>query len=217
MKSSTATADQATAQQGIVTIGVLAMQGDFREHAALLDEIKCATTPVRTAGDLERCDALVIPGGESTSIRMLLEWHQLTAPLRTRINEGMPVLGTCAGLITLGNAREDAAPPTLGLLDVDLERNFYGRQVASFEEDVTFTEAAGSYAGTTVTGVFIRAPRLSRIGAGVEVLAELPDGEPVVVREGNLVGCAFHPELAGVAELHRILVDMTRGGTRGRA
>ena len=174
--------------------GVLALQGDFREHAAMF--AACGATPieVRTAEDLASVGCLAIPGGESTTIAKLSREHGLVDPIRARAADGMPILGTCAGLIVMA-ARVADGEPLLGLLDVTVERNAYGRQVDSFEADLDVRGLG------PVRGVFIRAPVIAATGPGVVVLAE-HEGRPVVVRQGNLVGAAFHPEIAADPRLH---------------
>jgi 5'-phosphate synthase pdxT subunit len=174
--------------------GVLALQGDVREHVAMFSA--CGATPieVRTAEDLASVACLAIPGGESTTIAKLARGHGLVEPIRARVADGMPILGTCAGLIVMA-ARVADGEPLLGLLDVTVERNAYGRQVDSFEADL---DVAGV---GPVRGVFIRAPVVSATGPDVDVLAE-HGGRPVVVRQGSLLGAAFHPEIAGDPRLH---------------
>jgi pyridoxal 5'-phosphate synthase pdxT subunit len=174
-------------------VGVLALQGDFEAHARLLRELGAEPRDVRTAADLEGVDALIIPGGESTTMTLGIEREGLAEPLRNLIEGGTPTLGTCAGLIMLDRDH-------LGLLDVTARRNAFGRQVRSFEADL---DVAGIGA---VRGVFIRAPFVEDHGDGVEVLAEV-DGHPVAVRQGNIVAVAFHPELAGDASFHRYVLN----------
>jgi 5'-phosphate synthase pdxT subunit len=186
------------------TVGVLALQGDVREHAALLRDIGARTVEVRTSEDLESVDALVLPGGESTTIGFMLAEHDMLEPLRKRIDDGMRVLGTCAGAILLskdvvGGADQERWP-TIGVLDATVHRNAYGRQVDSFEADV---DVAGV---GTMRAVFIRAPVISSVGPGVDVLATYHD-EPIVVRQDNIIAATFHPELAAEGGLHRLLVD----------
>jgi 5'-phosphate synthase pdxT subunit len=184
-------------------IGVLAYQGDVREHLAALEAAGAAPVEVRTLSDLDSVDGLVIPGGESTVIGKLADRYGLLAPLRRRAEAGLPLLGTCAGMIFL--AREVEGPPQdlLGVLDVRVRRNAFGRQVASFEAEV---EVKGVDGGP-VSGAFIRAPWVAEAGPGVEVLAEL-DGKVVAVRQGGLLATAFHPELTGEVRLHRWLLDL---------
>ena len=175
-------------------IGVLAIQGDFREHAAVLRRLGAEPVEVRKADELDGLDGLVIPGGESTAIMRLARIYGLEEALR-RFDR--PVFGTCAGMILLDRDH-------LGLMDVSVRRNAYGRQVASFEADL---EVAGH--DEPVRGVFIRAPRVADAGPGVEVLAEL-DGEPVLLREGRFLVASFHPELTDDARVHDLFLDMVR-------
>jgi 5'-phosphate synthase pdxT subunit len=186
-------------------IGVLAYQGDVREHLRALAAAGADPVEVRTLDDLDRVDGLVVPGGESTVIGKLAARFGLLEPLRERARAGLPVLGTCAGMILL--AREVEGPPQhlLGVLDVRVRRNAFGRQVASFEAEVDVKGLDGG----PVPGAFIRAPWVAEAGPDVEVLAEL-DGRVVAVRQGNLLATAFHPELCGDTRLHRWLVDLSR-------
>jgi 5'-phosphate synthase pdxT subunit len=180
--------------------GVLALQGDFREHAAMFEA--CGTIPVlvRTPEELAEVACLAIPGGESTTIAKLAHRYSLVEPIRERATAGMPVLGTCAGMIVL--ARDvGGGESLLGLMDIGVERNAYGRQVDSFEADVEVQEVG------TVRGVFIRAPRVTRVGPQVEILAEHA-GVPVVVRQGSLVAATFHPEMAGDPRMHQRLLEL---------
>jgi 5'-phosphate synthase pdxT subunit len=180
--------------------GVLALQGDFREHAAVLDDLGAAPVLVRTSEDLAAVDCLTIPGGESTTIGRLARLHGLVEPIRERAGAGMPVFGTCAGMIVM--AREiDDGQPVLSLLDIRVARNAYGRQVDSFEADVPIRDQ-----DRPVRAVFIRAPVVREVGRGVEVLAEL-EGRPIVVEQDRLLAAAFHPELAGDGRLHRRLLE----------
>jgi 5'-phosphate synthase pdxT subunit len=188
---------------GAARIGVLAYQGDVREHLAALAAVGADPVEVRTLAELEAVDGLVIPGGESTVIGKLADRYGLLEPLRRRVSAGLPVFGTCAGLIFL--ARDVEGPPQdlLGVLDVRVRRNAFGRQVASFEAEV---EVKGVDGGP-VSGAFIRAPWVAESGPEVEVLAEV-DGKVVAVRQGNQLATAFHPELTGEVRLHRWLVDL---------
>jgi 5'-phosphate synthase pdxT subunit len=179
--------------------GVLALQGDFREHAAVLAELGASPIEVRTPEDLARVDALVIPGGESTTIAKLARSANLVEPVLRRAREGMPILGTCAGMIVMA-ARVEGGEPLLGLLDATVRRNAYGRQVDSFETDV---EVEG--VDHPVRAVFIRAPIVVEVGSGVRVLAT-HEGHPVVLEQGNLVAAAFHPELVGETRLHEYVL-----------
>ena len=179
-------------------VGVLALQGDFREHGYVLSDAGATPVEVRSAQHLAEVDALVIPGGESTTIGRLARLHDLVELIVERARDGMPMLGTCAGMIVMAKRVEDG-DPLLSLVDVDVRRNAYGRQVDSFEADVD-VEGIGD-----VRGVFIRAPWVERTGPEVRVLAE-HDGRPVVLEQDNLVVAAFHPELAGDARLHRYVM-----------
>ena len=173
-------------------IGVLALQGDFEAHTEMLQGLGAETREVRVPADLHGLDALVIPGGESTTITLGLERENLTEPLLEFVRSGKPVLGTCAGMIMLDRDH-------LGVLDIGVRRNAFGRQLASFEAELMFE-------GEPLDAVFIRAPWVEEAGPDVEVLAEV-DGHPVAVRQGNILAVAFHPELTGERRVHRWLVD----------
>jgi pyridoxal 5'-phosphate synthase pdxT subunit len=179
--------------------GVLALQGDFREHARAFEAAGATPVEVRMPEDLEGVQCLAIPGGESTTISKLARAYDLVNPIRDRAAQGMPILGTCAGMIALARVVE-GGEPLLGLMDIGVRRNAYGRQVDSFEADLDVTGIEHP-----VRGVFIRAPWIEHVGAGVEVLAEF-EGRPVVLEEGNLLVASFHPELVGEAGLHRYLL-----------
>jgi 5'-phosphate synthase pdxT subunit len=181
--------------------GVLALQGDFREHVRMLAE--CGATPVlvRTPDDVADVDCLVIPGGESTTIGRLARGHGLIEPIRERAGKGMPVFGTCAGMIAMATDLE-GGEPLLSVMDLRVVRNAYGRQLDSFEADVDVR----GLDGPPVRAVFIRAPVVASVGEGVEVLAE-HDDHPVVCEQGNLLAAAFHPELAGDPRLHRRFLE----------
>ena len=175
-----------------MTVGVLALQGGFEAHAKALARLDIRAREVRTPEDLDGLDALIIPGGESTTITLGLERESLTEPLLEFVRSGKPTLGTCAGMIMLDREH-------LGLLDVTMRRNAFGRQLASFEADLDFE-------GRPLHAVFIRAPWVEDAGVGVEVLAEV-DGHPVAVRQDNILAVAFHPELTDETRLHEWLVD----------
>jgi pyridoxal 5'-phosphate synthase pdxT subunit len=187
-----------------VRIGVLALQGDFEAHSQILAELGAEARPVRTVADLEGIDGLVIPGGESTTMSLGLEREGLVAPLRQLVESGKPVLGTCAGMILLDRDH-------LGLLDVSVRRNAFGRQLQSFESDL---ELRGLGADGVVRAIFIRAPWVEDAGERVEVLAEV-EGHPVAVREGNVLAVAFHPELAGEERLHAWLLGAAGASRNG--
>ena len=190
-------------------IGVLALQGDFREHVTRLRSLGADALEVRTAAQLATCDGLVIPGGESTTIARLLLSFALMEPLRTCIRDGLPVWGTCAGAILLARDAPALGRPPIGAMDITVERNAFGRQVDSFETELA---VAGLEDGT-LHAVFIRAPVITRVGPDVEVLATLPDGRIVACRERALLATAFHPELTTDARMHQLFVDMVRDAT----
>jgi 5'-phosphate synthase pdxT subunit len=191
----------------LVRVGVLALQGDFREHAATIAALGAEPVMVRRPDDLDDIDALVIPGGESTTIGKLADWHGLIEPLRELISGGLPVLGTCAGMIFMaGGTAEGHDQVHLGVLDVVVRRNAFGRQVDSFEVDL---EVDGL--DDPLRAVFIRAPWIEKVGDGVEVLAAVDD-HAVLVRQGSLLAASFHPELTGDGRLHRLLLDLIEEG-----
>lgn len=184
-------------------IGVLALQGDFREHASIVSAMGHEPVMVRLPADLEGLDALVVPGGESTTIGKLADRFGLVEPLRQAIDGGLPTMGTCAGMIFLAAATTEGREQVqLGVLDVVVRRNAFGRQVDSFEAEL---DIAGI--DEPVHAVFIRAPWIEKVGEGVEILATVDD-HPVVVREKNVLALSFHPELIGEERLHRLLVEM---------
>ncbi|CAM3217671.1 pyridoxal 5'-phosphate synthase glutaminase subunit PdxT [Nocardioides dubius] len=193
------------------TIGVFALQGDVREHLAALEAVGVTTLTVRRPEELARCDGLVIPGGESTTMGKLARIFGLLDPLRERIATGMPTFGTCAGMIMLADRVLDgtADQETIGGLDITVRRNAFGRQVHSFEGPLTMTGLA-----EPVHAVFIRAPWVESVGDDVEVLARVEGGEAhgriVAVRQGNLMATSFHPEVGGDARVHRSFVDLVR-------
>lgn len=190
-----------------VRVGVLALQGDFREHAAAVARLGAEPVLVRDVDDLEGIDALVFPGGESTTIGKLADWHGLVDPLRRLIADGLPTLGTCAGMIFLAGSTAEGHPQVqLGVLDVVVRRNAFGRQVDSFEADIPVIGL-----DEPIRAVFIRAPWIEKVGDGVDVLAEV-DGHPVLVQQGNVLAASFHPELTDDARLHTLLLDMVGEG-----
>jgi 5'-phosphate synthase pdxT subunit len=203
------------------TVGVLALQGDVREHLAALRASGMRAVPVRRASEIEAVDGLVIPGGESTTMSRLLGVFDLLEPLRARIADGMPAYGSCAGMILLASEVLDGRPDQqqLGGLDVVVRRNAFGRQVDSFESDLDVVGVEGG----PVRAVFIRAPWVEKAGADVEVLASVPSvgsegqdpgaaaGRAVAVRQGNVVATAFHPELTGDGRVHALFAEIVRG------
>jgi 5'-phosphate synthase pdxT subunit len=193
-----------------VRIGVLALQGDTREHLAALHDAGASALTVRRPGELDAVDALVIPGGESTTMSHLLRELDLLEPLRVRLADGLPAYGACAGMILLaseildaGTVGREALP--LSAIDMTVRRNAFGRQVDSFEGDIEFDGFEDP-----VHAVFIRAPWVERVGADVQVLASAA-GHPVAVRQGAVLATAFHPEVTGDRRIHRLFVDMVAG------
>ena len=188
-------------------IGILALQGDFHAHRHVLeDRLNTQVVEVRTPRDLQQADALILPGGESTTIAKLLARIDLITPIRERAKAGMPIYGTCAGMILLARDIEGhPEQPTVDLLDITVARNAFGRQVDSFEADLSF-DAGGET--RDVRGVFIRAPYATRVGHGVEVVATLAD-KIVGVRQGSILATAFHPELTDDPGVHAAFVEMT--------
>ncbi|MGZ8755316.1 MAG: pyridoxal 5'-phosphate synthase glutaminase subunit PdxT [Acidimicrobiia bacterium] len=189
-------------------VGVLALQGDVREHADAVEAIGATWKPVRRPEDLQGIDALIIPGGESTTIGKLAEIYGLIDPLRAAISDGLPTLGTCAGMILLGAAVTDGAQTQLGVLDVIIERNAFGRQNESFEANL---DVAGL--DQPFWAVFIRAPWVVKVGGGVEVVA-MVDEHPVMVRQGNILAVSFHPELTGDRRIHTMLLQLAENRRR---
>jgi 5'-phosphate synthase pdxT subunit len=184
-------------------IGVLALQGDFAEHLVALRACGVDATEVRTLPQLQSVDALIIPGGESTTIARLLLAFDLMDPVRRRIEQGMPAWGTCAGAILLAQEVPNLDRPPLAAMDITVERNAFGRQLDSFETDL---DVAGM--DEPLHAIFIRAPVITRTGAGVEVLARLDDGRVVAARQGPLLATAFHPELTPDHRMHALFSDM---------
>lgn len=185
-------------------IGVLAVQGDFREHLETLRSIGVEGVEVRLPADLDGVAALILPGGESTTMRRLIERWALREPILELARQEVPIFGTCAGMIVLSKRIAGGEEPVIPLLDVTVRRNAFGRQLDSFEGDVSVPILGD----TPVRGIFIRAPVLEHVGRGVDVLARLGDGRIVAVREGNVLATAFHPELAGETRFHRLLATM---------
>jgi pyridoxal 5'-phosphate synthase pdxT subunit len=185
------------------TVGVLCLQGDFERHGLMLESLGAKVVSVRSPAEIERIDALVMPGGESTTIGKLMNRFGLLDVIAGRISEGMPVFGTCAGLILLSKPSGDANQFRLGAFDIEVERNAYGRQVESFEADFEIPPIPGG----PFRGVFIRAPIVRKVGGGVDVLASF-EGNPVLLRQQRLLGASFHPELTGDSRVHRYFISM---------
>ncbi|MCX6644873.1 MAG: pyridoxal 5'-phosphate synthase glutaminase subunit PdxT [bacterium] len=184
-----------------LTVGLLAFQGDFDAHQKAIESLGAATLEVRTDEDLAESTHLIIPGGESTTFLKLLEFHDLTETIRRHVGAGKPVLLTCAGVILFASEVINPAQESMGLLDVTVERNAYGSQVDSFTADLDIP----CLGGEKFPGVFIRAPRIAKVGKSVEVLSEF-DGNPVLVRQRNILGMTFHPELSGDTRIHEMFL-----------
>ncbi|MFT4088506.1 MAG: pyridoxal 5'-phosphate synthase glutaminase subunit PdxT [Gordonia sp. (in: high G+C Gram-positive bacteria)] len=195
-------------------VGVLALQGDVREHTDALAACGVAAVAVRRERELKAVDGLIVPGGESTTMSKLLDVFDLYDPLAARLREGMPAYGSCAGMILLASkildTRSDATH--LDALDVTVRRNAFGRQVESFETDLDFAGVTDVDGADPLRAVFIRAPWVEEVGDGVEVLARVPDGPAagrvVAVRQGNVLATSFHPEVTGDVRVHQYFVDM---------
>lgn len=207
---STSTRRPAPATASPLRIGVLALQGDFAEHIAMLAECGVDAVEVRTEAQLRAVDGLILPGGESTTIARLLIAFGLMGPLRDRIAAGLPAWGTCAGAILLAKHVPNLDRPPLAVMDITVERNAFGRQIDSFEADL----AIAGVPGAPLRAIFIRAPIITAVGPKVEVLASLPGGEVVAAREGNLLATSFHPELTRDRRLHELFVRVVEAAKR---
>lgn len=185
-------------------IGVLALQGDFAEHIALLNKLGVTSCQVKLPQHLESVDALIIPGGESTTLSRLMSIYRLREPLQDLARQGKAIWGTCAGMIMMAGEVTEEDPVPLQLMDIGVCRNAFGRQIDSFEQDLTVNE----FGAPTFHAIFIRAPGITRVGQRVKVLATLPDGSPVAVQEGKLLATSFHPELSGDTRFHRYFLDL---------
>lgn len=196
----------------MTAIGILALQGDVREHARAIDEAGARAVPVRRPAEIESVDGLVIPGGESTTLWRLADAFELLDPLRKLISEGLPAFGSCAGMIMLADELTDGAAgqQTLGGIDMTVRRNAFGRQVDSFEREVTLDLGAGGGSADPFRAVFIRAPWVERAGPDVSVVGT-DSGRIVAVRQGSLLATAFHPELTPDRRVHELFVSMVKG------
>ena len=184
-------------------IGVLALQGDFREHIRILRKLDADAVEVRMPKDLNGIDGLIIPGGESTSIGILMKRAGMDREIKNKHNDGMPIYGTCAGAILLAKEIIGNRQLTLGLIDISVKRNDYGRQIDSFEADLSIKDV-GDF-----KGIFIRAPRIARFNNHCQILSEL-NLEPIMLRENNVLITTFHPELTGDARVHKYFLDMAQ-------
>ena len=185
-------------------IGVLAVQGDFAEHIASLRKVGVEAQEVRLPHQIEGLDGLIIPGGESTTLSRLMSIYGLREPVERLCREGKGLWGTCAGMIMMAREITEEDPEPLGLMDIGVQRNSFGRQIDSFEQDLE----VDAFDGGPFHGIFIRAPGVIRVGAGVEVLASLPDGQPVAMRQGKMLASSFHPELTKDTRFHQLFLDI---------
>ena len=190
----------------MLKIGILAVQGDFAEHKLMLTNLDIDAVEIRLPEQLEDIDGLIIPGGESTTIAQLLDIFDIKNSIITKAKSGMPIWGTCAGMIMLANSLTDKRPTPLKLMNTVVSRNAFGRQIDSFEENIEI-KAIGH---PKYRGIFIRAPMFIQIGEGVEVLGKLNDDNPVLVREKNLLESSFHPELTPDTRIHEYFIKMVK-------
>ena len=188
-------------------IGVLAIQGDFLEHRQMLEKLGVEVSEIRLPHQLDDIDGLIIPGGESTTIVQLIDIYHFRDVLKDKIRGGLPVWGTCAGMIVISHKLSDHRPVPLHLMDIDVSRNAFGRQQDSFEADIEFDEIEGP----PFHCVFIRAPGVTKTGDGVKVLAKLEDGRPIAVRQGTMLATSFHPELTDDTRIHDLFVKIVQG------
>lgn len=194
----------------MTTVGVLAIQGDFREHRILLETLDANVQEIRLPDQLDDVDALIIPGGESTTIVQLIDIYEMREKLRERIlKEYMPTWGTCAGMIVMAQKLSDHRPDPLKLMDIDVSRNAFGRQVDSFEADLDVAEMDGP----PYRAIFIRAPVVDSVGKGVQIICKLQDGRPVGVKQGHMLATAFHPELTDDPRMHKLFLNMVEQGS----
>ena len=190
-------------------VGILAIQGDFHEHILALDRLGVESLEIRLPQQLDEIDGLIIPGGESTTIVQLIDIFGFREVLVERVENGMPVWGTCAGMIVIADKLKDHRPEPLHLMNIEVSRNAFGRQVDSFETDLDIK----GIEGPPYHAIFIRAPVVTELGEDVEVLAGLEDGRPVAVRQDNMMATAFHPELTDDTRVHELFVRMVEGTT----
>ncbi|MFB3120101.1 MAG: pyridoxal 5'-phosphate synthase glutaminase subunit PdxT [Stenotrophomonas maltophilia] len=193
-------------------IGVLALQGDFAEHIAILEELGVETQEVRLPHQLKGLDGLIMPGGESTTLSRLMTIYELREPVQAMAARGEAIWGTCAGMVMMASEITEQDPVPLKIMDIGVVRNAFGRQVDSFEQDLF----VAGLDDPPYHAVFIRAPVITRVGDQVQVLASLPDGRPVAVQQGQLLATSFHPELTSDTRLHRRFLDLTSWAPSGQ-
>ena len=188
-----------------VQVGVLALQGDFAEHIEMLHKFDVDVHKIKKESQLEKLDGLIIPGGESTTIKKLIDRYDFENPIKTKVNQGMSLWGTCAGLICIADKLTEKDPIPMGIIDVEVSRNWFGRQVDSFEANIHFNGIEGK-----VNAVFIRAPIVTQVKNNVEVLSKLEDGTIVAVKQNKVLGTSFHPEISGSSKVHEYFLNLTR-------
>ncbi len=189
-------------------IGVLSVQGDFAEHIASLRKLGVEAQEIRLPHQMDDLDGLIIPGGESTTLSRLMSIYDLRKPVEQLHRDGKGLWGTCAGMIMMAREITENDPEPMGLMDIGVQRNRFGRQIDSFEQDLE----VDAFEGGPFHGIFIRAPGVMRVGDGVQVLASLPAGEPVVVRQDKMLASSFHPELTNDTRFHQYFLDMVSPG-----
>ena len=192
-------------------VGILAIQGDFAEHIAVLKRLNVDSVEVRLPRHLAGVDALIMPGGESTTFSYLMDLYDLKEPIKEMAGAGIPIWGTCAGMIMMARELTEESPTPMGLMDIQVMRNAFGRQVDSFEVDLEVLPLGNE----PFPAVFIRAPAISRVGDDVDILARLPGGQPVAVLQRNLLATAFHPELTRDPRLHQYFLSLGQQRTAG--
>ena len=186
-------------------IGGLAIQGDYQEHKNMLEDVGAVTKEIRLPNELEDIDGLIIPGGESTTIIQLIDIYEMRNPIIERVNSGMAIWGTCAGMISIAKTLKDKRPDPLHLMDIEVSRNAFGRQIDSFE---TYLDIK-NIEGPPVRGIFIRAPVVTNIGKGVEILSEIESGKPVMVLQDKMLATSFHPELTNDTRIHEFFKNLS--------
>tara|TARA_Y100001970_G_scaffold28717_2_gene35278 strand:- start:56161 stop:56748 length:588 start_codon:yes stop_codon:yes gene_type:complete len=186
-------------------IGVLAIQGDYQEHKNMLEGVGAVTKEIRLPNELEDIDGLIIPGGESTTIIQLIDIYEMRNPIIERVTSGMAIWGTCAGMISIAKTLKDKRPDPLHLMDIEVSRNAFGRQIDSFE---TYLDIK-NIEGPPVRGIFIRAPVVTNIGKGVEILSEIESGKPVMVLQDKMLATSFHPELTDDTRIHEFFKNLS--------
>ena len=188
-----------------VRIGVLALQGDFAEHIAMLEQLSSHVIKVKKKSDLDEIDGLIIPGGESTTIKKLIDRYNFEESIKNKVNSGMALWGTCAGLICIADKLTESEPKPMGLLKAEVSRNWFGRQIDSFETDVSFKGIIGK-----IKAVFIRAPIVNKVNKEVEILSRLNNNEIIAIKQNKILGTSFHPEISGSTKVHQYFINLSK-------